>query len=913
MTSIDTQNVQIDKYQLYLDINPKKSNFNGSATLFFKTPLNGQHLDSFKLYVDDLILIDYKINDSDSYNDSELDTTNHTTTLPLHNHNEISKITINYIGKISTISTFKDKTYGIFKTNIMNESGNANNIVISTHCQPNFASKIFPCLLNSKSKIQLTIKTLSKFKVVSNTGVQDSQLLESSNERMVIFKETPYIQHAVFGFTLGDLDHIQTTVTSTTASGEPTKIPITVYSPVSIQDCSFALDIIAKYFAKLNNEIFKENPYPLDKLDFVALPFLSDYAMENHGMVSLQMNHIVLPKLVKNSAQYQQMEQLLCHELVHLWMGNYISFNWENLWFNESFATYMANYIIPNSFHSDDYLTNYHTTCLNFTTKDTNQKTIASGIPSNINFNSTTDQLFNPENYVKGIPVIRALVEMCGFDKFIQSLSGFFTNYEQLIDPREIFEKNGIADSYDWFVFQWKECPVISVSAESPSTTTAADPLIYKIRGVTENDAFPVFLNDGVTLKAKDLVSEKSRDTLANAFLFNAQGHGLYRVKYEGDAVIQRLVDNLQELDEFDLYAILQDLQHFINTGTNINKYDISLPIEILNKMVSHPDVFVTLKQHDKNENYSKAICMILGILQKIQLSVVKYGSGNDMEPILGKDVYTNVLEPLFDTVKKQLFNVETMEFLLEDVSEQEWSVLSQLIFLLKTDDWVYDFSGAVIKSILSGRPIKSKIPMEIVGSCMASYSYRVDNVKDWKKIFQMVKNCEPYMHHIDYNTMDFQSVKEASFYMQNAITQNIGFVISPAIVSKLLNFIYTNIESTSIELLLFGIVFNQKAPEMKKLVWDWYESNFDHIAQRSLRKGSKDAAEMLKTLQNISLLVFSMFLIEDSLKIDQFIILKHAKFNQDLQLDKVWVLVKEQEMHYIMLYQLLLQLKYDL
>ncbi|KAL6944410.1 hypothetical protein ACO0RG_001147 [Hanseniaspora osmophila] len=911
MSLIDTQNVKIDKYQLFLDINPVKTNFNGSATIFFKTPLNGQELGSIKLYVDDLILIDYKINNSDSYNDSELDITNHTTTLPLHDHCEISKITINYIGKISTISTFKDKTYGIFKTNIMNESGNANNIVISTHCQPNFASKIFPCLLNSKSKIQLTIKTLSKFKVVSNTGVLQSQLLESSDERMVTFKETPYIQHAVFGFTLGDLDHIQTTVTATTSSGESKKILITVYSPISIQDCSFALDIIAKYFAKLNNEVFKKNPYPLDKLDFVALPFLSDYAMENHGMVSIQMNQLVLPKLVKNSAEYQQMEQLLCHELVHLWMGNYISFHWEHLWFNEAFATYMANHIIPNSFQSDDYLTNYHATCLNFTTQNTNQKTIANGIPTHITFNSTTDQLFNPQNYVKGIPVIRALVEMCGFDKFIQSLSQFFTNYEEVIDPKEIFEKNGIADSYDWFVSQWKECPVISVSKES-STNVENSP-VYKIKGISENDAFPVFLNGGVTLKAKDLMLESNRAVLGKTFLFNEQGHGLYRVKYEGHGAIQNLLNNLPKIAEFDFYAILQDLQHFINTGTNINKYDISLPIEILTRMVSSQEIFVTLKNHDNNKNYTRAICMILEILEKIQLSVVKYGSGNATEPILGVDIYNNVLKPLFEIVKPQLFDTEMMEFLLEDVSEQEWSILSHLIFLLKTDEQVYEFSGAVIKSILSGRPIKSKIPMEIVGSCMASYSYGVDNVKDWKKIFNMVKNCEPYMHHLDYNSMDFQSVKEASFYMQNAITQNIGFVISPSIVSKLLNFIYTNIESTSIELLLFGVVFNQKQPDLKKLVWEWYQTNFDNIAQRSLRKGSKDAAEMLKTLQNISLLVFSMFLIEDSSKIDQFIILKHSKFNQDLQLDKIWALVKEREMHYIMLYQLLLQVKYDL
>ena len=53
-----------------------------------------------------------------------------------------------------------------------------------------------------------------------------------------------------------------------------------------------------------------------------------------------------------------QLTELIVHELVHQWIGNWVSFdNWNFLWFNESFATWAARKFIGIPFNYDNFLT----------------------------------------------------------------------------------------------------------------------------------------------------------------------------------------------------------------------------------------------------------------------------------------------------------------------------------------------------------------------------------------------------------------------------------------------------------------------------------------------------------------------------------------------------------------------------
>lgn len=66
--------------------------------------------------------------------------------------------------------------------------------------------------------------------------------------------------------------------------------------------------------------------------------------MENPGLVMLTSNYIFLEKVSKNRITSFAMTAL--HELSHMWFGDLVTMEWwDDIWLNESFATYIAHFI----------------------------------------------------------------------------------------------------------------------------------------------------------------------------------------------------------------------------------------------------------------------------------------------------------------------------------------------------------------------------------------------------------------------------------------------------------------------------------------------------------------------------------------------------------------------------------------
>lgn len=83
-------------------------------------------------------------------------------------------------------------------------------------------------------------------------------------------------------------------------------------------------------------------PYPLPKLDLVAVPEFSAGAMENYGLIVYRESDLLYHELHSAPAKKQRITIVTAHEVAHQWFGNLVTMEWwTHLWLNEGFATWV--------------------------------------------------------------------------------------------------------------------------------------------------------------------------------------------------------------------------------------------------------------------------------------------------------------------------------------------------------------------------------------------------------------------------------------------------------------------------------------------------------------------------------------------------------------------------------------------
>ncbi|QLL31412.1 hypothetical protein HG536_0B02750 [Torulaspora globosa] len=679
-------------YEIQLDIDPVKINFKGNETITFKK--NGNKdialVERFRLHCKDLVILHAAFDEgkrvSVEYDKAgEMATfipdepINITESEPLH-------FKLQYIGKVRSVRTRQDETRGIFKTNFMNQgTGSSDNFIIATHCQPSFARSVFPCVdePSVKTTFRLGVRTLGRFKVISNMGQSSSVEDENGPHKTVSFKMTPLMTTSVFGFAIGDFEHSASVAILPRSSR---KLPIGIYSPMNVNDGSYCLDIVQKYLPLL--EDYTSADYPLDKLDFVLLPFLTDMAMENFGMISVQMDHLLLPEsLLADRNTRMQVEQLVVHELVHQWMGNYISFeSWEFLWFNEAFATWCAcslleaNGDLMGYWISDDYLSNQVEKAMRVDAEVGTPSIAKISKEASVNKPSQTHDLFDPHSYMKGITILRSL-ELCIGDKLFKSALGTLFQdrrfHEKCVKPIDIFVSMGaILKSENVARFftsltQTPGLPVVSVQM----TRKDEEVMTYLVqhRLLTSEDPdledvpyhIPLFIQlpDGQLDKKHVLMTDRTVTLDYPIVVCNHLSQGYYRVSYESADCYEEVARQIAagKLAPIDLLKIFRDLSFFIdNSAKEIHFVGLFL---LLKHLASNRVDLV------KNPQYWPALGEGLQILQNGKLKGLKYAAA-DSEIL---DYRADVLKPLANKINR------TRSKACEPHQSQVLSILQQL------------------------------------------------------------------------------------------------------------------------------------------------------------------------------------------------------------------------------------------
>ncbi|SCU94182.1 LAFA_0F20362g1_1 [Lachancea sp. 'fantastica'] len=903
------------KYAIELLIEPSKANFRGLLKADLTLNKNREHdsdelITSFSLHAEDIVVLSAKIGSQklDVSYDRTAGTVNfHCSDGLNRSKNEAGvsqQLVLEYLGKLQLIKTFQDVTRGVFKTNFMDaETGNSDHFVVATHSQPSFARRIFPCIdeINHKAYMQLVIKTLPRFKVVSNTQVESEiqeQIEGSATDanatalKTVSFEQTPLMAPSLFGFVLGDLQCIESHIAL--PQGE---LPIRILATQQVELAAFALDTVCKYLPVLQ-EFFKCE-YPLSKLDFALLPFLSDMAMENFGLITIRQDHLLLdPTMLADDTVQTQVQQLIVHELVHQWMGNYISFDsWEHLWFNEAFATWCSCEIISNISHQDhwssqEYLQQLNNDLLRDASSDS-QSIASTSTKGSI---TQTSDAVDPHNYTKGISILRSLQCSIGKDNFksaLQSLSCDKSYHERSIKPSEIwtyFGQHLRSMNISNFMFSWTHSPgfpVLHVESQNGNTLLKQGRFLTGNGGTTENVPFhiPLFarLSDGSEDKQHVLMTDRTLKLPYEPTLFNSDVKGYYRVSYESKECYDRLSKALVEgqLSELELYGVFRDLETFIGNEQYQKPVHLDGLFQLLRTIASDVD----LSTHSK---YYHGLSLGLTVLQQVELSDMRFGSGAESSKLL-----ENIINPLF----KQIEWADSYQSV--QIPSYQAHVMSQVLSAGKRLTEVQSLCCKYFKMILHGPA--NAIPFELLGGILTVNSFSTSTLKQWKKHFELAKSSQGIVPHI--------SGCSASDIEVTAL-ETLGYCKEPQLVQRILNFVLTNFDSTGSERALFGLSDNAKElcgkEQVRDVVWNWFCLHFDQWAKKSLVGDAATCQDLRNTLLAISVVVFQMWQ-DVPEKVDTFTTAKQSHYGGELRVAEIWASVKRSQIPKMNIYKALL------
>lgn len=292
-------------------------------------------------------------------------------------------------------------------------------VIVATQFESHYAREAFPCIdePGAKAVFELTITTTDdKDLILANTPVLDKK------DNKTIFEPTPRMSTYLLAWVIGRFHG----KTIKNAHG----VEITTYATLA-QDLG-AVDYANEIAAK-SLEFYDDNfgvPYPLKKLDQVALPDFEAGAMENWGLVTYRESMLLAGKNATLGTK-KGVALTVAHELSHQWFGDLVTMEWwDDLWLNESFASVMEYYAV-------DYIHPEYKIFEGFFTGDCyaalmrDAYTDVQSVHQDVKDPAEIATLFDGAIvYSKGARLMLMLIRLMGWEEFCKGIRDYFEKYK---------------------------------------------------------------------------------------------------------------------------------------------------------------------------------------------------------------------------------------------------------------------------------------------------------------------------------------------------------------------------------------------------------------------------------------------------------------------------------------------------
>lgn len=426
-------------------------------------------------------------------------------------------------------------------------------VLLATQFESHHAREAFPCIdePEAKATFDLTLISPAGETVIANTPIK------SQTGDTTVFETTPKMSTYLLAFVCGDLRQLE----ATTKDGVLVR---TFATPDNIEHTQFALDVAVKCLEFYNT--YFDIPYPLAKCDFVALPDFASGAMENWGCITFREQALLVDSANTSLPTKQYVANVVAHELTHQWFGNLVTMRWWNdLWLNESFASWMSYLAVDALFPEWDVWTQF---VVDEQAVALKLDALANTHPIEVTINHPDEirTIFDAISYEKGASVLQMLKAYLGETAFRDGLRAYLKQHAYgnatTADLWSALEKVS-GKPVSQFMSSWTGqpgYPLLQVSLDQERLKLNQS-RFYLNRSETNDDqsVWPVpLLADGLaedTINSAQLVVTKPRDQV----LLNRGRTGFYRTAYDnqlqtelGQAV---KAGQLQPLDRLGLLS----------------------------------------------------------------------------------------------------------------------------------------------------------------------------------------------------------------------------------------------------------------------------------------------------------------------------------------------------------------------
>jgi alanyl aminopeptidase len=406
--------VQPLSYQLELTINPELEEFSGKTTidLDISTPRNhffihGKNIEATKV----------RISDGASIYDGHYEQVDSSGIVKISGPNPMQgkiQLTIEYS------APFNQALEGLYK---VSESGND---YAFTQFEAISARLAFPGFDEPGFKTPFTTTLIvpeNQF-AISNTPELSSEIIDGM--KVVRFAPTNPLPTYLIAFAVGDFDVVEAPdLPATNVRDHP--LPLRgIAVKGKGEQLEYALEGTNAIVTAL--ESYFGTPYPWAKLDILAVPDFSAGAMENAGAITYR-ETLLLFDDTATPERKRRYKMVHAHELAHQWFGDLVTPVWWNdIWLNESFATWMAHVAMDMAEPEGNYRRDLLSRGLRVMANDS--LVSARKMRQPILSNNDIATAFDGITYSKGGAVLSMFENFIGRDDFRQGVRNYMDEFQ---------------------------------------------------------------------------------------------------------------------------------------------------------------------------------------------------------------------------------------------------------------------------------------------------------------------------------------------------------------------------------------------------------------------------------------------------------------------------------------------------